>query len=215
MRRDRHGSASSLLIDKLDARSNTAAAIADCVARTIEHGGTAVLPTDTAYAFACDPHQAAAVARVYAATHRPISEPLTLLFATVAELLEYVDGHPLATLAARAFMPGPLTVIVRRPRFVPASISGGGDTIWLRVPDHRMCVSVLEACGPLAAGDGGPRWQSAADVFLDAGPMPVGREATVLDLSGSDATLVHEGAISHAALEAQLGTIICGSAATC
>lgn len=215
MRRDRNGSAGALLIDKLDARSNTATAIADCVARTVEHGGIALLPTDTVYAFACDPYQPAAVSRVYAATRRPVSEPLTLLFPTVAELLEYVDGHPLATLAARAFMPGPLTIVVRRARCVPAGISGGHETIWLRVPGHRMCASVLEACGPLAAGDGGPRWQSAADVFLDAGPMPVGREATVLDLSGGDATLVHEGAITHAALEAQLGAIAGVSAATC
>jgi L-threonylcarbamoyladenylate synthase len=185
----------------------------------IEAGGVVVVPTDTVYGIACDPHQRSAVERLFRAKRRPCEKPLSLLIATVSELLEYVDGHPLATLAARAFLPGALTVVVRRPPHVPVEVTAGRETLGLRVPEHTLSRAILEAAGPLAStsanysgrpayrGGGDTEDLPEADLIVEAGPAPVGRESTVLDFSGPRPRCIREGALSLGALEAALGPI--------
>ncbi len=195
------------------------AILADAVATVVQHGGTVIFPTDTVYGIGCDPFRREAVARIFAAKNRPAHKPLALHFSTLEELLEYAPGNDLAAAAARAFLPGPLTLVVRRLSFVGEWVAAGLSTIGLRVPNHPLCATILERCGPLAAtsanfsgaaaftGIGNPLDLPAADIRIDDGPTLVQIESTVLDVSERIPRLVREGAIGLAVLEDALGRV--------
>jgi L-threonylcarbamoyladenylate synthase len=137
-------------------------------------------------------------------------------------MLEYAPSDARALALARAFLPGPLTLVVRRPPVVDASIVGGLATLGLRVPNHELCAALLARCGPLAATSANlsgapaysgrdasdPRAQEKlpeADLFIDAGPAPLGVASTVVDLSGDVVRLIRAGAIPFEAIERALG----------
>ncbi len=193
-------------------------AIADAVAGVVARGGTVIFPTDTVYGIGCDPMLPGAAAAIFTLKHRPPDKPLSLHFAGVEELLEYVGDNALARRAARAFLPGPLTLIVPRLPFVGRWVTAGRETVGLRAPGHRLCATILERCGPLAATSanfsGRPAFAGTAqeplpkaDLRVDDGPTPVGVESTVVDVSTQEVRLVREGAISVAMLERELGPI--------
>ncbi len=196
------------------------AVLADAVAAVVQHGGTVIFPTDTVYGIGCDPLRREAVARIFAAKNRPAHKPLSLHFSTVEEMLEYAPGNPLAAAAAEAFLPGPLTIIVRRLPFVGEWVAAGLPTVGLRVPDHALCAAILERCGPLAAtsanlsgseaftGANGALALPIADIRIDDGPTPVRVESTVVDVSELVPRVVREGAISVAKLEDAFGRVI-------
>lgn len=195
------------------------AILADAVASVIGHGGTVIFPTDTVYGIGCDPYRKEAVERIFAAKRRPAHKPLSLHFSGVEELLEYAPGNGLAAAVARAFLPGPLTLIVRRLSFVGEWVAAGLSTVGLRVPNHPLCMTILERCGPLAAtsanmsgapaftGTGAALDLPAADLRVDDGPTLVQVESTVVDVTERVPRLVREGAIGVASLEAALGRV--------
>ncbi|MDQ2907797.1 MAG: L-threonylcarbamoyladenylate synthase [Candidatus Eremiobacteraeota bacterium] len=193
--------------------------IADAVAAVVSHGGTVIFPTDTVYGLGCDPMSTAAVETIFVLKGRPAHKPLSLHFASVAELLEYAPNCDAARRVAQRFLPGPLTLIVRRPSFVGSAVTRGGDTIGLRVPKHALCATILERCGPLAATSanysGLPAFAGtakeplpAADLLVDDGPTPIGVESTIVDVSTGELRLVREGAINVELLERELGAIV-------
>lgn len=205
-----------------DTRRTSVGAIADAVTGVVQRGGTVIFPTDTVYGIGCDPTQPRAVEAIFALKHRPRSKPLSLHFATVAELLEYTPTNAFAARAAQAFLPGPLTLIVRRPSFVDARVAAGLTTLGLRVPAHDIARAILERCGPLAgtsanlsgepafAGVAGVARATAlpeADICVDDGPTPLGAESSIVDVSESPARLIRAGAIPTVLLEEVLGPI--------
>ena len=193
--------------------------VAQTVASIVHAGGLAIFPTDTVYGIGCDPAREDSVERIFAAKGRPRNKPLSLHFGSVEELLVYAAGNELAVRAARHFLPGPLTIVVRRPPSVGAFVTGGLDTLGLRVPNHALCQTILRMSGPLAATSANLSGSAAysgtrsvtelpdADVFVDDGPTPLGAESTVIDMCGKQSRLVREGAIKLAMLEAVLGPI--------
>lgn len=197
----------------------SAGAIADDVAAVVQRGGTVIFPTDTVYGIGCEPTRADAVEKVFALKARPRDKPLSLHVASVVELLEYAAGNALAARAAAAFLPGPLTLLVRRPAFVDPRVTSGRDTLGLRCPKHPLCSAILERCGPLAGTSanysGLPAYTGTVtatslplvDIRVEDGPTPVGVESTIIDVSADDLRLVREGAISVAMLEQTLGSI--------
>lgn len=204
----------------IDASIETPERVAQEAANVIQAGGIVIFPTDTVYGVGADPQRSEAITRIYTAKDRPREKPLTLHFSTVMELLEYIGGNTLATLAARAFLPGPLTIVVRRPEFISERVSAGLGTIGLRVPEHALCATILERSGPLAATSanrsGAPAYTGQrddgtalpeADLFIDAGPSPVGHESTVIDLSGPQPRLIREGSLPLHRLTEKLGPI--------
>ena len=201
---------------RIDAADEDAGRIAARVAEVIEGGGTVIFPTDTVYGIGCDPAQPDAIARIFALKGRPAHKPLALHLGSVAEFLEYAGDNRLAALAARHLLPGPLTIVVRRPPFVDERVSAGLATVGLRVPDQSLCLALLERTGPLAAtsanrsgtpaylGDSGVEGLPAADLFVFDGPTPLRTESTIIDVSHDELRLVREGAISQAMLELYL-----------
>ena len=165
-----------------------------------------------------------AVDAIFALKGRPRDKPLALHIGSISELLEYAGGNDLARVAAEAFLPGPLTLVVARPSFVDARVTAGLPTLGLRVPKHEVARVILERCGPLAGTSanfsGEPAYTGerfaceafardlpAADIRVDDGPTPLRAESTIVDVSSGKPRLIRLGAIGIASLEAVLGRI--------
>jgi L-threonylcarbamoyladenylate synthase len=203
-------------LQTIDARAETLERVVEEVAAVVLGGGIVIFPTDTVYGIGCDPSRPESVERIFEIKDRPRDKPLALHLSAVAEFLEYAVDNPRARALARAFLPGPLTVIVRRPAFVDARIASGLPSIGLRVPDHALCALLLDRCGPLAAtsanASGSPAYTGRgpdsalppADLFVDAGPAPRGIESTVIDVSQHEVRLIREGAVPFARIFATL-----------
>lgn len=183
-------------------------------------GGLVAYPTETVYGLAADALSPSAVRRVFEAKGRPSAQPLPVQIADAADAERLArDLAPEARALMAAFFPGPLTLVLwRRPGSVSDLVTGGGDTVGLRMPDHPVALAVLRAFGgplvcPSANPTGRPAPASARDVFegglgdsvdliLDGGPTQDRTPSSVLDLTTRPATLRREGKISRAALAA-------------
>lgn len=204
--------------------SNDPAGIA-AAARLLAAGEAVALPTETVYGLAADARDGAAVARIYAAKGRPSFNPLIVHVPDLAAAERLARFSAPARALARAFWPGPLTLVL--PLAEGAGIAGivtaGLETVGLRVPAHPLAQAVLRAFGgPLAAPsanasgrispttadhvldpDGGLAGQIAA--VLDGGACPVGVESTIVGWREGVATLLRPGGVPAEAIEAVLG----------
>lgn len=203
----------------IDARQEPEARIVEEVARTIMRGGTVIFPTDTVYGIGCDPFDRAAVAKIYGAKHRPASKPLSLHLATVTEFLEYARDQREVAPSVRRLLPGPVTIIMRRPAFILRDVTAGLPTLGFRVPDDRLCCAILERCGPLAAtsanasgerpyvGANDVQLLPEADLLIENGVTRYGRESSVIDFTGSQPVLLREGVVPYERLSELLGPV--------
>ena len=178
-----------------------------------------IFPTDTVYGIGCDPQQLDAVAKIYAAKGRPAFKALSLHLASVDEALEYCRNAPRACEAIAALLPGALTLIVPRPQFIDRDVTGGGETLGLRVPDHALCSAILACTGPLAATtanrSGVPDYRRTgttenlpeANAFVDGGATPLQGESTIVDVSGTRPRLIREGVVPLAQIESAIGRV--------
>ena len=209
---------------------NDPAAVARA-ARVLADGGLLGLPTETVYGLAANADDATAVAGIFKAKGRPSDHPLIVHLAPPARagelpqaLHRYAASLPgFAERLARAFWPGPLTLILPRHTENAAAAAGGQDSIGLRCPSHPVCQAVLTACLPLGvlgvaapsanqfgrvspttaahvAGEFGPDL-----LVLDGGACEVGIESTIVDCSRSVPVLLRPGVITAAQVEAACG----------
>ena len=186
-------------------------------------GGLVVIPTETVYGLAARADSERAVRAIYAAKGRPPDNPLIVHYATV-DAVETEFGAALSPGGAallRAFAPGPLTLVLPAPGWVPAVVRAGLPTVAVRVPDHPVARAVITAAGvPLAAPSanrsGRPSPTDAVmareeiggrvAAILDAGAAPIGIESTVVDVCDPRRiTVLRAGAIDAAQLRAVAG----------
>jgi len=184
-------------------------------------GGLVAFPTETVYGLGADASNRAAVARLYAAKGRPAAHPVIVHCASAEAAFAWAREVPPAArrLAAR-FWPGPLTLILRRSERAGDFVTGGADTVGLRVPSHPVARELLEAFGAGVAAPSANLYgrvsattaahvredlAERADLVLDAGPSPIGIESTIVDLSRGRAVLLRPGAITRVQLEEALG----------
>ncbi|MFO0512357.1 MAG: L-threonylcarbamoyladenylate synthase [Gammaproteobacteria bacterium] len=185
-------------------------------------GGLVAFPTETVYGLGADARDPAALRRVYALKGRPASHPLILHLADAAALTQWVAAVPpaAATLAAR-FWPGPLTLVLPRAPGVPDELTGGQDSVAVRVPSHPVAQALLKAFGggiaapsanrygrisPTRAAQVREEFPSGVDVILEGGDCEVGLESTIVSLLGVEPRILRPGVIGRAALESALGT---------
>jgi L-threonylcarbamoyladenylate synthase len=180
-------------------------------------------PTETVYglgANALDPH---AVARIFAVKGRPTDHPLICHIASADDLAPLVaEVTPLAQALADAFWPGPLTLVLPRSAAVPDAVTGGRDTVAVRVPDHPLALELLRAFGgpvaapsanrfgrpsPTRANDVRDELGDTVDVILDGGPCAIGVESTVLDLTSNPPQVLRPGGVSVEQIEAVIGPV--------
>jgi L-threonylcarbamoyladenylate synthase len=193
------------------------------------HAGKLVaFPTETVYglgANALNPH---AVASIYAAKGRPADHPLIVHGAAGDTLLRLARRVPeTAWKLVEHFWPGPLTLVLPRAADVPDAVTGGQDTVALRMPDHPVALALLaEFGGPLVAPSANrfgrispttaehvrEELGGAVDFILDGGPCQVGVESTIVDLSADTPRLLRPGGVARDAIEAILGRPLAGPA---
>ncbi|MGE5210233.1 MAG: L-threonylcarbamoyladenylate synthase, partial [Acidobacteriota bacterium] len=184
-------------------------------AAAIRRGGVVAMPTETVYGLAADATNAAAVARIFEIKARPADHPLIVHLADAGQLEDWAAVVPEpARLLVDAAWPGPLTIIVPRAEGVLDAVTGGRDTVGLRVPAHPVAHRLLVAVGvglaapsanlfgavsPTTAGhvldDLGDRLDPDRDVILDGGACPVGVESTIVDCAVSPPQILRAGGI--------------------
>ncbi|HEX3548892.1 MAG TPA: L-threonylcarbamoyladenylate synthase [Candidatus Elarobacter sp.] len=193
-------------------------------ARVLREGGVVAIPTETVYGLAADVGNAAAIARVYAIKGRPADHPLIVHVRDVDALAGYVaDVTPRLRALAEAFWPGPLTAIVARGPRTPLAVTGGQETVAVRVPAHPLARAILTAFGGALAAPSANRFgrisPTAAehvradlgdeiDLIVDGGPAQVGVESTIVDLTGEVPAVLRAGAITPTQLGEALGTAV-------
>jgi len=183
-------------------------------AAAVDRGDLVVYPTETVYGLGADALDAAAVERVFDLKGRDRSNPLSLGVASVDDALRYTRPTERAVAFARAFLPGPVTVVVERGDRVPDALTAGRDRVGIRVPDHDLARALTAETGPLTAtsanvsgtgsvtdlGDLDDRVREGVAAVIDGGETP-GTESTVVD---PEAGTIHRRGAMAGAIEAWL-----------
>ena len=189
-------------------------------------GELVAFPTETVYGLGADAANPAAVAKIFAAKGRPADHPLIVHLAGHDAVDHWAEQVPaVAWELMEAFWPGPLTLILKKQAWVPDAVTGGQDTVGLRVPGHPVALELLRRFAA-SGGHGGIAAPSAnrfgrisptsaahvqeelgdrVPLILDGGSCAVGIESTIVDCSRGEAVVLRPGHISPAHLEAVLG----------
>lgn len=188
-------------------------------------GGIVAFPTETVYGLGACFNDISAVRKIFLAKGRPADNPLIAHIADRASLSLLAASTPaIGQLLMEAFWPGPLTVVVPRTRLVPDIVTGGLDTVGVRMPAHPLALALIEATGvplvaPSANRSGRPSPTSAAHVekdlgasieaLLDGGETEVGLESTVVGFAGADEVVVFRpGAVTEEMIRGVLGPAV-------
>ncbi len=186
-------------------------------AAILRAGGTVAFPTETVYGLGADASNPLAVRQIFEIKGRPDYHPLIVHIADVSQLHLWAENIPdAAWRLAEQFWPGPLTLILPRRGNVLDEITGGQDTVGLRVPAHPVALALLRAFGGGIAAPSANRFGrvspttaqhvrdelgSRVDVILDGGPCYVGVESTIVGLTTGKAVLLRPGGLSIEAIE--------------
>lgn len=182
--------------------------------RYLNDGGVVAAPTDTLYALTADVFSLAALERVYAIKQRPPGLALPVLV-WCWDQVEFVAGHPTETASqlARRFWPGPLTMILPKKAGLPDRVTGGRDTVAVRMPDHPVPLAITRELGRPITGTSANRsgqqdlltletieaeLGGEVDYIVKSGPSPEGIPSTVIDVTAGTPRLVRAGALDFA-----------------
>ena len=210
-----------------------AAAMGDA-AGVLLAGGLVAFPTETVYGLGADASNEMAVARIYSVKGRPADHPLIVHVASMDGLGDWARDVPAYAISlARDFWPGPMTLVVRRSDLAGDFVTGGQDTVGVRVPNHPVALGLLEAfvkaggrgiAAPSANrfGNVSPTTAQAVatelgdylatgDQILDGGPCDVGVESTIIDCTGDTPKILRPGAITVEMIEQSTGLKVVGS----
>jgi len=187
----------------------------------LRRGGLVAFPTETVYGLGADASNPAALARLYEVKGRPLNHPVIVHLGDAAQLARWAREVPrhAETLAER-FWPGPLTLVLRRANGVGDELTGGQDTIGLRVPGHPVALELLREFGGGIAAPSANRFGrispttakhvrddlgSDVDLILDGGACEIGIESTIVDLSRGAPVLLRPGRVGASDLADALG----------
>ena len=188
-------------------------------ATTLLHGNLVAFPTETVYGLGADALNKQAVARIYETKGRPSDHPLIVHLHSMQVMGQWVEDVPEYAIAlARDFWPGPMTLIFKRSTLAQDFITGGQNTVGIRVPDHVVALALLEAFHTLGGrGVAAPsanrfghvspttahavseelsEYLSAEDQILDGGACAVGVESTIIDCTGQAPRILRPGGIT-------------------
>ena len=209
--------------------------VSRCTADAMSNAATSLLagnlvafPTETVYGLGADASNPEAVAKIYRAKGRPADHPLIVHIGSMDGIGYWADEiSEYAIALARTFWPGPMTLICKRSPEAQDFITGGQDTVGLRVPDHVVALALLDAAKRLGVqGIAAPsanrfghvspttadavreelsQYLSPQDIILDGGPSQVGVESTIIDCTGTNPHILRPGAITQVMIEEVTG----------
>ena len=189
----------------------------------LKKGGLVAFPTETVYGLGANALDEEAAMKTYAAKGRPSDNPLIVHIADIRDLDKIVTEVPeKARILAEKYWPGPLTMILPKADIVPKETTGGLDSVAVRFPSDRIAQELIKAGGgfvaaPSANTSGRPSpttaqhvWQDMEgkiEMILDGGPVGIGVESTIVDVSGDVPTLLRPGAITMEMLRETVGGV--------
>ncbi len=189
--------------------------------RLLREGRLVCFPTETVYGLGADASNPNAVEQIFELKGRPANHPLIVHLGNADQINSWAEDIPsLAWKLAECFWPGPLTLILKKAPNVPQQVTGGQDTIGLRVPAHPLALKLLTAFGGGVAAPSANRFGRISptraehvleefgeelDMVLDGGKCQVGLESTILDLSTEHPVLLRPGSITRTQLAGVLG----------
>ena len=187
-------------------------------------GRLVAFPSETVYGLGADASNPDAVRRIFEAKGRPADHPVIVHVASASQLGDWARDIPASARAlADAFWPGPMTLVLRRQPHVSDLVTGGQDTVGIRVPSHPVAQALLQAFGGGVAGPSANRFGRISpttaehvreelgdrvDIVLEGGESDVGIESTIIDLSGPEPALLRPGMLDIARAEALLGVAL-------
>jgi L-threonylcarbamoyladenylate synthase len=209
--------------------------MADAAANLLA-GNLVAFPTETVYGLGADGCNADAVARIYSVKGRPADHPLIVHVASIDALGDWASDVPAYAISlARDFWPGPMTLIMKRSALAGDFVTGGQDTVGVRVPDHAVALGLLLAFAQIGGkgiaapsanrfGNVSPTTAQAvedelseyladADQILDGGPCQVGVESTIIDCTGDVPRILRPGAVTAEMIKESTGLGVGDSAA--
>lgn len=182
-------------------------------AAVLRAGGVILYPTDTLYGLGADALSDEAVAKIYAIKGRDEKKPIHAIVSDLEMANRYGDVNEMALALASAYMPGPLTLVLRKRSGVDIAMCKGRDEFAFRMPAHRFCIDLARDFGKpytttsanIAGAAAGRSVQeiltqlgeraSVIDLVIDAGELPEREPSTIVDVSGGDIQILREGAI--------------------
>lgn len=193
-------------------------------AQTLKSGALVAFPTETVYGLGADATNSSAVSRVYQVKGRPADHPLIVHVADMQDVADWADDVPgYAISLAREFWPGPMTLILKRSSLAQDFITGGQDTVGIRVPNHTVALALLQEFKKIggkgiaapsanrfghvspttaqAVSDELSAYLSPDDLLLDGGPSTVGVESTIIDCTSDSPKILRPGAITEEMIE--------------
>ena len=200
---------------------------ADAISRAVQSlksGALVAFPTETVYGLGADATNAEAVARIYQVKGRPADHPLIVHVGDMQDIADWSDDIPDYAIAlARTFWPGPMTLILKRSSLAQNFITGGQETVGLRVPDHVIALALLNEFKKIggkgvaapsanrfghvspttaqAVSDELSQYLAPEDLLLDGGPSVVGVESTIIDCTTENPKILRPGAITEDMIE--------------
>lgn len=191
-------------------------------ARILRKGGLIAFPTETVYGLGADASNPAAVRKIFAAKGRPADHPVIVHVADTSELKHWVLEVPgSAWVLAEKFWPGPLTMVFKRASHVSDLVTGGQDTVGIRVPSHPIAQQLLRTFNGGIAGPSANRFGrlspttaahvreelgAAVDLVIDGGPCEVGIESTIVDVTRATPAVLRPGRITALQIETALAS---------
>jgi L-threonylcarbamoyladenylate synthase len=171
-------------------------------------GGLVVHPTDTVYGLAADPFQGPAVDRLFRAKDRPRDAPVSIAVAGPEDLFRFGVRTPIAEAFCAKNLPGPFTVVLHATPDAPRAVISKDGRIGLRLPGHPIPRLLAKAYGPITSTSANRHGRPSpvtceeaidqlgdrVDVYVDGGPTPLQGESTIVDLSGTRAKVLRQGA---------------------
>ena len=189
----------------------------------LRDGGLVAFPTETVYGLGGDALRPEAAEKIYAAKGRPSDNPLIIHIATEDSVYEVAEEVPRkAEILMKKFWPGPLTMIFKKQEKVPYSTTGGLETVAVRMPVHPVAMELIRASGVLLAApsaniSGRPSptraehvvedLQGRVDMIIDGGPVGIGLESTILDMTEEIPVILRPGYITKEMLEQEIGEV--------
>ena len=200
-------------MEKIDS-SNPSPALLQKAAALIEKGKVIVCPTDTGYAFAANAIDIKAVTRVFILKGRAYANPIHVAVYSLEAADKYVYMTKAAELLAKRYLPGGLTLVLRRREVIPPLLVAGKDTIGIRIPDNKIILSLAEMTDlPITATSANPSGKptpysaqevidqmgetiGGVDLILDQGALASRGLSTIVDLTMDPPQLIRQGVIS-------------------
>ena len=183
----------------------------DQASQTLKTGGIVGIPTETVYGLAAVALNVQAVSRVFSAKGRPTSHPLIIHLSPNDDINRWGELNESAQLLASTFWPGPITLLVPRTRLVPDWVTGGRDTVALRIPAHDMTIALLDLLGDAVVAPSANRFGhvsptsaqhvvddlgDSVDLVLDGGQCTIGVESTIVECTSSSVQILRPGKVS-------------------